>query len=118
MSKLTRHVYAATTHEQKPTKQPLSAITVTEDWQNHAVATKYRLGVSIEHHAWITTSPRMDGAALTRAIRTVKRSIIEDIFGEFRPHFSAIETALLEEDIDAAREALRVMHHHMFSEEA
>lgn len=116
MSRFASKVYAAATQDQKPVNAPLSAVSVTEEWQDHSVATKYRIGVALEYHAWIANDKGANGDALTLAVRTAKRAIVEEVFGEFRSHCIVIESALMRDDIDAAREALRVMQHCMFSE--
>ena len=116
MSRLINKVYATATHDQKPVNAPLSALSVTEEWQDHVVATKYLIGVALEYHAWIANGKGANGDALTLAVRTAKRAIVEEVFGEFRAHCVAIESALMRDDIDTAREALRVMQQCMFSE--
>ena len=48
-------------------------------------------------------------------LNDVKRAIIEEVFGEFRAHFRAMEMALWEHDIDKARAALKAFETQMFT---
>lgn len=80
---------------------------------------EYRIGVELQHSIRLTEDVLhwSESAALQEAIAMVKKAVIEEVFGEFRPHFRAIDLALWNRDFDAARAALRALEEQMFSPE-
>ncbi len=125
MSKLANAVYAKETGRRA--KSPLNSVTVTESWHNSPDSAvwnprflkEYRVEVGLRHNILLTEEiiHASESAALAEAIAMVKDAVIEEVFGEFRPHFRAINLALWNQDFDAALKALRVMEDQMFSRE-
>ena len=78
---------------------------------------EYRIGLKLEHRILLSDievrSSKDD--VLQMATSQVKQAIIEEVFGEFREHFRAMEMALWEHDIDKARAALRAFETQMFT---
>lgn len=100
----------------------VKAICVEKTWSDAtppAYETSYRIGVSLQHYVWLTEQmlKQSESQALRDAVSVVKDAVIEEVFGEFRPHFRAVQLALWNRDIEAARAALSAMETQMFSQE-
>jgi hypothetical protein len=104
-----------------------ATIRVTDKWSDATTWTttapdrllEYRIGVSIERTMRIsqTEVDASNGRVLNDAVDAATRSIIEDVFGEFRTHLRAIEIALYQQDYEAARQALQACETQMFTTE-
>lgn len=119
MSKLANAVYNI---DRKRIAKPasLDALRVTATWKPHTDTDcyEYRIGVGLEHRIVISAEEaQRNDRALTDAIREVRRAIIEEVFGEFRPHLRAIQMACYRHDMEAAREAVNALEKQMFSAE-
>lgn len=125
MSKLANAVYA---HEaRRRAAVPLDHMNVKESWHNSPDSAvwnpnflkEYRIEVGLRHNILLTEEMlhASESSALAEAVAMVKDAIIEEVFGEFRPHFRAINLALWERDFDKALKALRAMEVQMFSAE-
>ena len=67
------------------------------------------LGVKLQKKVWIS-----DGEDMEIAMHDIKRAMIEEIFGEFRPMLIEIRGALYDEDTVRARTLLAEMEQCMF----
>lgn len=120
MSKLVHAVHAGLSRR---TPRPLDVLTVKESWTpdktSEMFAHEYRIGVSLHHRVLLTDDVmhQSETVALKEAVAMVKDAVVEEVFGEFRPHFRAINQALWERDFDKALAALRAMEVQMFSRE-
>lgn len=115
MSKLATAVYAKQTGI-RATPAPLNAVTVQESWANtYPYDLEFRIGVELTHTIRVAEEASRDGRTLTEATRVAKNAIIEEVFGEFRPHVRAVELAIYKRDFDAALAALRTLEQQMFS---
>lgn len=117
MSKLANAVYAKQTGIRASTA-PLTAMIVQEGWANLYTASyerEFRIGVELAHTIRVAEEISHDGRALTEAMQVAKNAIIEEVFGEFRPHVRAVELAIYKRDFDAALAALHALEQQMFS---
>jgi len=124
MSKLSK---AITAHKTGQEFAGPATIHVASRWSDSTTWTttapdrllEYRIGVSIERTMRISEVEvdASNGRVLTDAVDAVTRSIIEDVFGEFRTHFRAIEIAVYQQDYEAARQALHACESQMFTTE-
>lgn len=121
MSKLVNAIYTEKGQRTPVRAAVLDALTVNASIPTIKLdglyAYEYRIGVSLQHRVVLTDTvmQQSNSAALTDAIAAVKDAVIEEVFGEFRPHFRAVELALWNRDMDAALAALRTMERQMFS---
>lgn len=121
MSKLVNAIYA---REQRTRATPLDTIRVTETWspvEDYAgrKLREYRIGVELRHNVQLTEEAlhQSESHVLREAVAMVKDAVIEEVFGEFRPHLRAIELALWNRDIPSALDAHRTLETLMFSRE-
>lgn len=115
MSKLANAVYAKQTGI-RAIPAPLNAVTVQESWANtYPYDHEFRIGVELTHTIRVAEEVSRDGRALTEAMQVAKKAIIEEVFGEFRPHVRAAELAIYKRDFDAALAALHALEQQMFS---
>lgn len=116
MSKLANAVYAKQTGILRAVPTPLNAVAIQESWANtYPYGHEFRVGVELVHIVHISEEISRDGRALGEAKRVVKNAIIEEVFGEFRPHVRAVELAIYKRDFDAALAALHALEQQMFS---
>ena len=112
MSKLVQAIRHTNLQIQKANCMPLATITRDIDEtviKGYDLLTKYRIQVSIGAEAYIKNN-----AELPIAIESTARSIVEEVFGEFRSYFREIERALWERDFDEAKMLLKQMEELMF----
>ena len=78
------------------------------------------LRAKLETKAYISSSdcnssPAADHNNYTEALRDLKRAMIEEVFGEFRPMIIEMRAALYDEDTSKVRRLLAEMEHSMFA---
>ena len=121
MSKLVSAVYAKQTGIRLPRPQPtpLNMLTVQESWSpSYPCDAEFRVGVELSQTMRVSEEMVGNrGDALTTVTRVVKDAIIEEVFGEFRPHLRAIQLAIYNHDWETANTALQALEHQMFSSE-
>ncbi len=71
---------------------------------------EYKLGVTLQMRGYA-----MDEAELHYLKESCKRSIIQEVFGEFRPMLMELERAILNYDMEKARLTVGLIHNEMFS---
>jgi len=114
MSKLVNAIESRQTGRVKP--YPVSfGVVVKEDLRGAPNAyleayKQYRLGVTLTVEGYAK-----EEIELTHLKEKCKRSIVEEVFGEFRSHFRRIERALMNLEIDEANDLLRQFENEMFS---
>jgi hypothetical protein len=122
MSKLTDAVSAVATGQVRPVNVAVSPDLVVEStktdysWQR---ALEYRISLACESRVWVTDAELFRGnGALEGAVREAKRSLVEAVFGEFRPQFRQLHRMLYEmppgSDVEALRTRLRAFELQMF----
>jgi hypothetical protein len=76
-----------------------------------------RIGTHFECRVWITDAElKQSDAAITSAKTRIKRAMIEEIFGEFRPLLHEIVVASYDGDMHKMRELIQNLEHQMFVE--
>lgn len=116
MSKLIDLINAVPTGRVEPQLQPLDRVLqVSEEYPSLPFAREYRISctfgakvvVNDENLAYSTDR-------LKYAIRQVKQNIVEAVFGEFRPDFRRIQTALYSNNPEEASRLLQELEDRMF----
>jgi hypothetical protein len=119
MSKLVSQIKATDTGRRHAKKEPLSKVLSVKDSVEMDVVyqhgIEYRIEVKLGARAVI---PHDQPEKLDFAIDATKRSIIEHIFGEFRPYFRELEMALWEYDTETATKILKRFERQMFEEDS
>lgn len=90
------------------------SLDVTTKRDAFGVDRHYRLEVKLQTEFWLPAALlRNDDTALERATATLRRSMIEEMFGEFRPLLYQLHEALYGEDLMQARELLTRLENEM-----
>ena len=88
---------------------------IHEDKSEMFVAKIYKIGLKIGNQVMVSDHELLRNEhALTDAINNTKRSVIEAVFGEFRPTIRQIYDALYDYDVDKARHLLVKLEEQMF----
>lgn len=79
------------------------------------------LRAKLETKAYVSSSDCISSSAAdhnnyTEALRDLKRAMIEEVFGEFRPMIIEMRAALYDEDTSKVRRLLAEMEHSMFAD--
>ena len=79
------------------------------------------LRAKLETKAYVSSSDCISSSAAdhnnyTEALRDLKRAMIEEVFGEFRPMIIEMRAALYDEDTSRVRRLLAEMEHSMFAD--
>jgi hypothetical protein len=115
MSKLSDAINYTLTRDIKAARSlDLKYTTVTVDMAEVApltynTAKKFVLGVKLYTEAWIR-----DDYVIKEALKDVKRAMIEEIFGEFRPLIADLRVATWNDDTMRVRELLNELEEKMF----
>lgn len=76
------------------------------------------IGAVFRHKAWIDDNPRRpQGECIVEALKDVRRAMVEEVFGEFRPYLIEMRAALHDGDEDRLRKLLVELEHKMFVED-
>jgi hypothetical protein len=75
-----------------------------------------RLGVRLQTTAWIHGHEWENTDARSAAIRDLKRAMIEEVFGEFRPLIIELRSAMYDKDDVRARQLIVELENQMFYE--
>lgn len=88
---------------------------IHEDKSDMLVAKIYKVGLKIGNQVMVSDHELLRNEhALTDAINNTKRSVVEAVFGEFRPAIREIHNALYEYDVEKARFLLVKLEEQMF----
>jgi len=112
MSEIIKKIEASMTGTRyaKELNYPLMSTTVKMHQPvDQAFLTEYFVGVKLGHTVRIDESTQKE-----EAIRTIKRSITEFIFGEFRHLLTKAQYNLYDRNFDEARKALEEIEQRMF----
>ena len=116
MSKLAKLIDAAMTGDMRAARglHP-RYIDVTTSVSNElplgAMSYTYTLGVSLRKVAVV-----LESIPIKEALRDVKRAMIEEVFGEFRPIISEMRAGLYEEDTTRLRSLIAELENSMFND--
>lgn len=123
MSKLARSIfatstgdYAARTKKFNYTDVTMKSTEVPGTWAD--IVTRYRIEARFGADAWVSPEIMVNNEqnALEHAIMSIKRAVIEEIFGEFRPIIYQMNTALYERDTVRLATLLATLEHQMFTD--
>ena len=114
MSRLTDKIDAVQTGRVRLTPTAPSMAVIKDELFTPADAlyTEYRIGVTLKSIVQIRGNSSTE---LVFAKDRCKRWLVEEVFGEFRPHLRKIEGLLYNLDVDAARLALMELENEMFT---
>ena len=73
-----------------------------------------RLGVRLQSNAWISEHEWNNTDARTEAIWRLRRAMIEEVFGEFRPMLIELQAAMYDKDLVRARTLVAELEKQMF----
>jgi hypothetical protein len=84
-------------------------------------AREYKIEVKLSAVKWFDPSALIDTGENEPAIRkevysTVKRAMIEEVFGEFRPLIIELQSAIYDKNLDRMRQLTAELEHKMFVE--
>lgn len=83
--------------------------------RSYDVGKIYRIGVKFGSQVMVSEHEILRNEhALTDAINNTKRSVVEAVFGEFRPTIRQIYDALYDYDVEKARKILSDLENQMF----
>lgn len=85
----------------------------------HNMDYEIRANVSFGSRGWISQSDYIKDRKLSShyVVKNIKRGVIEEVFGEFRPHLYKLRTAIYNRDFDIARELIEKLEYDMFTVE-
>lgn len=113
MSKLADLIVANETPYRKPIIEPMQTVKLHEHYEGFkpgdGCASVYEIGAQFAVRA-VVKAPKGIDLAVDRA----RRSIIEDVFGEFRRPIHQVRIALMMHDYEAAEESLNQLESQMF----
>jgi hypothetical protein len=119
MSKVVSMIRASDTGRWSLKKERLSKIMNIHENVETTLETKfnteYRIDVRLGAKAIVAA---YDDDHLKYAIKDTKRTVVEYIFGEFRPYFRELSMALWDEDFPAAMEIMTRFEKQMFEEDS
>ncbi len=76
-----------------------------------------RISATFAHTAWLQDTINMsEGQAIAEAAKDIRRAIVEDVFGEFRPLLTEMRTALYDADETRLRSLIAELENRMFVE--
>lgn len=124
MSQLVNAIQAFDTGERKALRAKKSKLfedlvklesQIYEDKSSYDVAKIYKIGVKFGNQVMVSEHDVLRSEhALTDAINNTKRSVVEAVFGEFRPTIRQIYDALYDHDVEKARKILSDLEYQMF----
>jgi len=124
MSKLAKAITATTTGNVRAMRDKLRYLEVTKSVSDvgssfypHKLAKEYRIQARFTAVAWLEDeiSKTAQHDAFQEMLQTVKRGMIEEMFGEFRPLIIEMRVALYDEDTQRARTLLAQLEEQMFT---
>jgi len=83
----------------------------------HSRDYEIRVNASFGSKGWVTYSDYIKGGDLSShfVVKNIKRGVIEEVFGEFRPTLHKLRTALYDRNFDEARQILNELEYDMFT---
>ena len=121
MSKLIKSIQADVTNNYrvKPSRYITSEINMSPvEYMTGQIAKQVEIRVKIGASAWIEDiSTKVPVDTYAEAVYDMKRGIIEEVFGEFRPLIIEMRTALYDEDTGRLRTLLAELEQQMFTVE-
>jgi hypothetical protein len=116
MSKLAKVLQDAVTGNVRASRSPTNNymdVSLHVKADPHHLSKEYLLKATFEAKAWLDDSDVNGRIGITYSL---KRSILEEVFGEFRPYLIELRTALYDQDLNRAQTLLAEFEHQMFQE--
>jgi uncharacterized protein (DUF1810 family) len=118
MSKLAKAINSTLTGDVKAARNLklnyLDVSRTVSDVDHLRLAKKYKIGVKLETSCWLEEGLVAD--AYHEMLFSVKRAMIEEVFGEFRPLIIEMRSALYDEDTRRVRTLLAQLEEQMFTD--
>ena len=116
MSKLARAIVATLTNNVRAIRDQY--IDVKMHMQDHAqlLSREVRLSVTLQCTKWLEASMLSNTDIKQTVQQDIKRAMIEEVFGEFRPMLIEMRSALYDADTTRLRTLLAELEHVMFTE--
>ena len=119
MSKLAKAINATVTGDVKATRDlKLNYLEVSKtvsEAEYPRLAKKYKIGVKLETSCWLDERVGAH-SSYQDMLFSVKRAMIEEVFGEFRPLIIEMRRALYDEDTQRVRTLLAWLEEQMFTD--
>jgi hypothetical protein len=82
----------------------------------YGIDREVRLGVRVQSNAWISEHDWDNPDTRTHSIMALKRAMIEEVFGEFRPMLIELHAAMYDKDLVRARTLVAELENQMFAD--
>ena len=92
-------------------KGDMSVSADVSQYATHGISKVCRIGVTIDKQIMLRNED-----AVTESFRDIKRAILEEVFGEFRPYLIEMRAALYEEDTTRLRALIAEVEEQMFTD--
>lgn len=125
MSKLAKAIdYTFTgnrSFKEKPNLNYLDVKTATQNLGYPNIGREFMIGVKLQSTKWVDDSQLIQSkenepAITSEVLHDLKRAMIEEVFGEFRPLIIEMRSALYDKDTTRVRTLLAELEHQMFAD--
>jgi hypothetical protein len=105
---------------EKPKNNYLGVSTAVQDIGYPKIGREFKIGVKLEAIKWVDDtklihSKENEPAIVSDVLNDLKRAMIEEVFGEFRPLIIEMRSALYDKDNTRVRTLLAEMEQKMFT---
>lgn len=106
---------------EKPKNNYLEVSTSVQDLRYTHFGREFKIGVNLQATKWVDDSQLImsnenDPAIVSEVLNDLRRAMIEEVFGEFRPLIIEMRSALYDRDTTRVRTLLAEMEQKMFHE--
>ena len=105
----------------RPKNNYLDVSTTVQDIGSPSIGREFKIGVKLQATKWVDDtrliqSNENEPAIVSEVLNDLRRAMIEEVFGEFRPLITEMRSALYDKDNTRVRTLLAEMEHKMFHE--
>ena len=106
---------------ERPKNNYLDVSTTVQDIGSPSIGREFKIGVKLQATKWVDDtrliqSNENEPAIVSEVLNDLRRAMIEEVFGEFRPLIIEMRSALYDKDNTRVRTLLAEMEHKMFHE--
>lgn len=106
---------------ERPKNNYLDVSTAVQDSGYPTIGREFKIGVKLQTTKWVDDtrliqSNENEPAIVSEVLNDLRRAMIEEVFGEFRPLIIEMRSALYDKDNTRVRTLLAEMEHKMFHE--
>ena len=106
---------------ESPKNNYLDVSTTVQDIGYPTIGREFKIGVKLQTTKWVDDtrliqSNENEPAIVSEVLNDLRRAMIEEVFGEFRPLIIEMRSALYDKDNTRVRTLLAEMEHKMFHE--